>query len=139
MQRACSSGLLSRKALPTKAVYSALLSTYQTQTQTQTTTTNAAKVCPDPDTIQGQSMQPQPQMPGQSMPPNVGVVAVMGQSHQTLQPQYQLPPYQQSVMPQTSVVSGPPPRAVEEAQKISQRNKKKRRETKKEVISKKKR
>ena len=111
--------------MPTKGVYSALLSTYQTQlklkqqqqtlqrfAQNQTLRCRVA-------TIQGQSMQPQPQVPGQSMPPNVGVAAVMGQSHQTLQPQQQLPPYQISVMPQTPVVSGTPPLAVEEAQKIS--------------------
>ena len=63
-------------------------------------------------------MQPQLQMPGQSMPPvpNVGVAAGMGQWHQTLQPQQQLPPfYQQSVMPQKPVISGPPPRAGEKS------------------------
>ena len=42
------------------------------------------------------------------------------QPHPTLQPQPQLPPYQQPVMPQKPVISGPPPRAVEEAQKIAQ-------------------
>ena len=71
-------------------------------------------------TTQRQSMQPQPQMPGQSMPSTVGVAAGMGQSHQTLQPQQQLPPYLQSVMPQKPEISGPLPRAVEEAQKIAQ-------------------
>ena len=50
---------------------------------------------------QRQSMQPQPKMLGQSMPPNVG--AGMGKSHQTLQPKQQLPPYQQTVMPQKAV------------------------------------
>ena len=63
-------------------------------------------------TTQRQSMQPQPQMLGQSMPPNVG--AGIGQSHETLQPQQQLPPYQQSVMPQKSAIRGPPPPAGEE-------------------------
>ena len=58
LQRACSSGLLSRKALPIKAVYSARLSTYQTQTQTQTTATNVAKVCPDPDTAMSHGHHP---------------------------------------------------------------------------------
>ena len=67
---------------------------------------------------QRQSMQPQPQIPGKSMPPTVG--AGMGQSYQTLQPKQELPPYQQSVMPQKAVISHPPPRAVEEAQKIAQ-------------------
>ena len=46
-------------------------------------------------------MQPQPQIPGQNKPPNVG--AGIGQSHQTLQPKQQLPPYQQSIMPQKAV------------------------------------
>ena len=71
-------------------------------------------------TTQRQSMQSQPQMPGQSMPLNVGVAAGIGQSRQTLKPQQQLPPNQQSVMPQEPVISGPPPRGVEEAQKIAQ-------------------
>ncbi|XP_044184827.1 CREB-binding protein-like [Acropora millepora] len=63
-------------------------------------------------TTQRQSMQPQPQMPGQNMPPNVGVAAGMGQSHQTLQPQpqfSQVQPGQQGVPtvgPQTALNSG---------------------------------
>lgn len=93
-------------------VCSAVLSTYQTETKT---TTKA--VC-QTQTLRRQSMQPQPQIPGQNKPPNVG--AGMGQSHQTLQPKQELPPYQQSVMPQKAVISRPPPRAVKEAQKIAQ-------------------
>ena len=52
-------------------------------------------------TLRRKSMQPQPQIPGQNKPPNVG--AGIGQSHQTLQPKQQLPPYQQSIMPQKAV------------------------------------
>ena len=93
-------------------VCSAVLSTYQTKTKT---TTKA--VCPDPDTGMSHGRHPT-QIPGKSMPPTVG--AGMGQSYQTLQPKQELPPYQQSVMPQKAVISHPPPRAVEEAQKIAQ-------------------
>lgn len=70
--------------------------------------------------MQRQSMQPPPQMPGQPMPPNMPSAGNMGQSHPALQHPQQPPPYQPPAMPQKPVMNGPPPRAVEAAQKIAQ-------------------
>ena len=72
-------------------------------------------------TMQRQGMQAPPQMPNQAMQPSMGGPGAIGQAHPALQPpQQQPPPYQPPVMPQKPVISGPPPRAVEAAQKIAQ-------------------
>ena len=71
--------------------------------------------------MQRQGMQHPPPMPSQTMQQGITSPGTMGQSHPALQPpQQQPPPYQPPVMPQKPVISGPPPRAVEAAQKIAQ-------------------